>query len=65
MLSHGTVARGIKALKQLGEIRQDKSRRSGASYQCVNPPKERGFIKIDLYFYGIAVGTVAVQKVVQ
>lgn len=51
MLSHGTVARGIKALKQLGEIRQDKSRRSGASYQCVNPPKERGFIKIDLYLY--------------
>lgn len=51
MLSHGTVARGIKALKQFGEIRQDKSRRSGASYQCVNPPKERGFIKIDLYLY--------------
>lgn len=51
MLSHGTVARGIKALKQLGEITQNKSRRSGASYQCVNPPKEKGSVKIEFYLY--------------
>lgn len=50
-LSHGTVARGIKALKRFGAITQDKSNRSGASYQCVNPSKESGFIKVDLYLY--------------
>lgn len=51
MLSHGTVARGIKALKRLGAVTQDKSRRSGASYQCVNPPKETGVVTIEFYLY--------------
>lgn len=50
-LSRGTVARGIAALKAAGKIDQDKSRRSCASYDCVDRPKDKGFIKLDLYLY--------------
>lgn len=50
-LSHGTVARGIKALKEAGEISQDKSRRTGASYRSIKSTKESGFIKIEFYLY--------------
>lgn len=50
-LSHGTVARGIKALKESGEISQDKSRRTGAAYRSMKPLKESGFIKIEFYLY--------------
>lgn len=50
-LSHGTVARGIKALKEAGEISQDKSRRTGASYRSTKATKESGFIKIEFYLY--------------
>ena len=48
-LSHGTVARGIMALKSAGIISQDKSRRSGAAYSCDAPQKSG--IKIELYLY--------------
>ncbi len=50
-LSHGTVARGIKALKAENRIDQDKSRRTGASYTCTQRTTERGFVKIELYLY--------------
>lgn len=50
-LSRSTVARGIKALKDSGEILQDKSRRSCAAYTDAKRTSDRGFVKVDLYFY--------------
>jgi predicted transcriptional regulator len=50
-LSHGTVAREIKSLKESGEITQDKSRRAGAAYSDAKRTKEKGFVKIEFYLY--------------
>lgn len=50
-LSRGTVGRGIKALKQAGKIEQDKSRRSCASYKCVNRPQGRGAVSVDYFLF--------------
>lgn len=50
-LSHGSVARAIKALKESGEISQDKSRRSRTAYNDAKRTKENGFVKIELYLY--------------
>lgn len=50
-LSHGTVARGIGALKEAALVNQDKSRRTGASYKCTSKIKENGFIRTEFYLF--------------
>lgn len=50
-LSHGNVARGIKSLKESGEIEQDKRFRYRSSYIDAKRTNESGFIKIELYLY--------------
>lgn len=50
-LSHGSVARGIKALKESGEIEQDKSFRFRSSYSDAKRTTESGFVKIEFYLF--------------
>lgn len=50
-LSHGTVARAIKELKEAELIIQDKSRRICSSYRFNNPKKSKKFIVIDFFLY--------------
>lgn len=50
-LSHGSVARGIKMLKESGEIEQDKSFRFRSSYSDAKRTTESGFVKIEFYLY--------------
>lgn len=50
-LSRRTVANGISELKSAEKIEQDKSRRSCASYECTERPKDKGYISVDLYLY--------------
>lgn len=50
-LSHGSVARGIKLLKDFGEIEQDKSFRFRSSYTDAKRTTESGFVKIEFYLY--------------